>query len=128
MVLQLGKLTEIELDTRYKYQYYIITYIDGLHDKYVCNRSSFDNYTDLKNAYTNMLNALEGHIKWINTVGGAFRTKDIKQFAPVVAYNIPEDEEDDSAFRDCADFTLVDGSDGIRMNFSHVKYVPIDFR
>lgn len=127
MVLQLGKLTEVELDTKYKYQYYIITYIDGFHDKYVCNRSSFDNYTDLKNAYTNMLNALEGHIKWINTVGGAFRTKDIKQFAPVVAYNIPEDEEDDSVFKDCLDFTLIDGSDGIRVNFSHVKYVPIDF-
>lgn len=127
MVLQLGKLTEVELDTKYKYQYYIITYIDGLHDKYVCNRSSFDNYTDLKNAYTNMLNALEGHIKWINTVGGAFRTKDIKQFAPVVAYNIPEDEEDDSVFKDCLELTLLDGSDGIRMNFSHVKYVPIDF-
>ena len=127
MVLQLGKLTEVELDTKYKYQYYIINYIDGLHDKYVCNRSSFDNYTDLKNAYTNMLNALEGHIKWINTVGGAFRTKDIKQFAPVVAYNIPEDEEDDSVFKDCLELTLADGSDGIRMNFSHVKYVPIDF-
>lgn len=127
MVLQLGELTEVELDTKYKYKYCIITYIGGVSDTYACNHSFFDNYTDLKNAYTNMLNALEGHIKWINTVGGAFRTKDIKQFTPIVAYNIPEDEEDDSAFRDCADFTLLDGSDGIRMNFGHVKYVPIDF-
>lgn len=128
MVLQLGKLTEVELDTRYKYQYYIVTYIkSGLNDDYIIHYLHYDSLLKLERGYNAILDKLDNYdefTRWVNTAGGAFHTRDIEYIAPLVAYNVPEGEDDEGAYKDCLDFNMA----GVNFDgkYNHIKHVPID--
>ena len=126
MTLQLGKFDDLTLDTKYEYKYCMLVYIESkLYDTHVVQFTYFDSLFELEKWYKTLVDTLEGHTRWVNTDGGAFRVKDIECVAPVVGYNVPDGEVDEGTYKDCLDFdtTKWDAFDGW---YNHVKYVPID--
>lgn len=128
MTFQLGKINGLTIDNKYEYHYCIVTYIkSGLNDDYIIHYLYCDSFLKLEryyNAIFNKLDNYDGLTRWVNTEGGAFHTRDIEYIAPLVAYNVPEDEDDEGAYKDCLDFNMAgvifDGK------YNHIKHVPID--
>ena len=114
MTFQLGKIDSLIVDTKYEYRYCVVTYIkSGLNDDYIIHYLYCDSFLELERYYNNILNKLD-----------AFHTRDIEYIAPLVAYNVPEGEDDEGAYKDCMDFNMA----GVNFDgkYNHIKHVPID--
>lgn len=128
MTFQLGKIYGSIIDNKCEYHYCIVTYIkSGLNDDYIIHYLYCDSFLELERCYNNILNKLDDYdelTRWVNTEGGAFRTRDIEYIAPLVAYNVPEGEDDEGAYKDCMDFNMA----GVNFDgkYNHIKHVPID--
>lgn len=128
MTFQLGKIDSLIVDTKYEYRYCVVTYIkSGLNDDYIIHYLYCDSFLELERYYNNILNKLDNYdelTRWVNTEGGAFHTRDIEYIAPLVAYNVPEGEDDEGAYKDCMDFNMA----GVNFDgkYNHIKHVPID--
>ena len=128
MTFQLGKIDSLMVDAKYEYHYCIVTYIkSGLNDDYIIHYLHYDSLLKLERGYNAILDKLDNYdefTRWVNTAGGAFHTRDIEYIAPLVAYNVPEGEDDEGAYKDCLDFNMAGvNSDG---KYNHIKHVPID--
>ncbi|WP_143454564.1 hypothetical protein, partial [Ligilactobacillus salivarius] len=110
MTFQLGKIDGLMVDTKYEYHYCIVTYIkSGLNDGYIIHYLHYDSLLKLERGYNAILDKLDNYdefTRWVNTAGGAFHTRDIEYIAPLVAYNVPEGEDDEGAYKDCLDFNM----------------------
>lgn len=128
MTFQLGKIDSLIVDTKYEYRYCVVTYIkSGLNDDYIIHYLYCDSFLELERYYNNILNKLDNYdelTRWVNTEGGAFHTRDIEYIAPLVAYNVPEGEDDEGTYKDCMDFNMA----GVNFDgkYNHIKHVPID--
>lgn len=128
MTFQLGKIDSLMVDTKYEYHYCIVTYIkSGLNDDYIIHYLHYDSLLKLERGYNAILNKLDNYdefTRWVNTAGGAFHTRDIEYIAPLVAYNVPEVEDDEGTYKDCMDFNMA----GVNFDgkYNHIKHVPID--
>ena len=126
MTLQLGKFDYLTLDTKYEYKYCMLVYIKSkLYDTHVIQLTYFDNLFELEKENKTLVDTLEGHIRWVNTDGGAFRVEDIECVAPIVGYNVPDGEVDEGTYKGCLDFDTTKG-DAFDGWYNHVKHVPID--
>lgn len=128
MTFQLGKIDSLMVDTKYEYHYCIVTYIkSGLNDGYIIHYLHYDSLLKLERGYNAILDKLDNYdefTRWVNTAGGAFHTRDIEYIAPLVAYNVPEGEDDEGVYKDCLDFNMA----GVNFDgkYNHIKHVPID--
>lgn len=126
MTLHLGKFDDLMLDTKYEYRYCMLTYIKSiLYDTHIIQFMYFNSFFELEKGYKAIIDTLEGHTKWINTDGGAFRVEDVEHVAPVVGYNVPDGEVDEGTYKNCIDFDTSKG-DAFNGKYNHIKHVPIN--